>query len=121
MNIHSIKKAIEEIHALLREQVDSVGAIEWEAESFDQGNVVIDHQHYGKGIGIISDPGSQDNYVEYALEVPRDGDYFLEVRMAAKVARPGRLLWDGVWRKTPFCRRRPVAGCRSTSNGCVWE
>ena len=90
------QKAIEEIHASLREQVDSVGAIEWEAESFDQGNVVIDHQHYGKGIGIISDPGSQDNYVEYALEVPRDGDYFLEVRMAAKVARPGRFLWDGV-------------------------
>jgi hypothetical protein len=67
---------------------------EWEAEAFDRGNVVIDHDQYGKHIGIIGDPGAQDNFAEYDLTIENDRFAILELRYAAKTARPGRILLD---------------------------
>ena len=66
-----------------------------EAESFDRGNVSIDHESYGKDIGIISDPGGQKNFAEYDLELPIEGLYQVELRYAARTSRPGRLIVNG--------------------------
>lgn len=63
-----------------------------EAESFSRGNVTIDKDNYGKGIGIISDPGGGDNYAEYDLENYPAGTYMLELRYAALQSRPGKIL-----------------------------
>ncbi|MEC9091214.1 MAG: DUF1553 domain-containing protein [Planctomycetota bacterium] len=63
-----------------------------QAEAFDRGNVAVDKSTYGKGIGIISDPGSQENFSEYDFSVPEKTTYMLQLRYAAKNARPGRIL-----------------------------
>jgi cytochrome c553 len=66
-----------------------------EAEQFDRGNVVVDRENYGKGIGIIGDQGGQPNFVEYDIEISEPGNYSLELRYAAAESRPGRILVDG--------------------------
>ncbi|MCH7910268.1 MAG: hypothetical protein IIB38_11700 [Candidatus Hydrogenedentes bacterium] len=66
-----------------------------EAESFDRGNVVTDDSQYGKGIGIISDPGGQKNFAEYDIKISDGKDYLFQLRYAAKTARPGRLIING--------------------------
>jgi len=75
--------------------VDPEGAIEWEAEAHDRGNVVVDRENYGKGIGIISDQGGQKNYAEYDIKIEKEGTYELALRYAAAASRPGRVLVDG--------------------------
>ncbi|MDP6893629.1 MAG: DUF1549 domain-containing protein, partial [Verrucomicrobiota bacterium] len=67
----------------------------FEAEDFDRGNVTVDRSNYGKDIGIISDPGGQKNFAEYDIELPIAGNYQVELRYAASLARPGQLLMDG--------------------------
>ena len=67
----------------------------FEAEDFDRGNVSVDRDSYGKDIGIISDPGGQKNFAEYDIELPAAGEYQIELRYAARRARPGQLLIDG--------------------------
>ena len=69
--------------------------MEWEAESYDRGNVVVDTEQYGIGIGIIGDPGAQNNFVEYDLEIKSDQYYLVDLRYAAKNIRSGRILFDG--------------------------
>ncbi|MDG1892568.1 MAG: DUF1553 domain-containing protein [Verrucomicrobiota bacterium] len=84
--------------------------LEWEAETFARGNVIIDHEQYGKGIGIIGDPGAQDNYVEYDLDIKMDGLFLVEVRYAAENPRPGRILFDG----------EPLSGAAMTAATGGW-
>ena len=74
------------------------GALEWEAEKFAKGNVIIDRDSYGKGIGIISDPGRQKNFAEYNFTVSKTGEYYVRLRYAAKNARPGAIAIDGTVR-----------------------
>ena len=71
---------------------NSIDVMELEAEDFVEGNVASLSDGYGEGIGIISDRGSQQNFAEYAIEVPSDGQYLIQLRYAAKNARPGRML-----------------------------
>ena len=66
-----------------------------EAEDFMNGNVASLNDGYGEGIGIISDRGSQKNFAEYDVSVPAHGKYLIQLRYAAKDARPGRILIDG--------------------------
>jgi len=66
-----------------------------EAEKFQRGNVTVDVDSYGKGIGIISDPGAQLNYAEYDIESSRAGPYQVELRYAARTRRPGKLILNG--------------------------
>ena len=70
----------------------SISLVVLEAESFTQGNVSRLNDGYGQGIGIISDPGAQKNFAEYEIKIPADGKYLLQLRYAAKEARPGRIL-----------------------------
>ena len=73
-----------------------------QAESFDRGNVVIDKDSYGQGIGIISDPGGQKNFAEYELFIEQAGTYKFDLRYAAEKARPGRLFINGEPKEQPI-------------------
>ncbi len=66
-----------------------------QAESFERGNVSVVTEGYGEGIGIISDPGAQQNYVEYDFSELSAGKYLLQLRYAAEQARPGRIHING--------------------------
>ncbi len=70
-------------------------SIQLEAETFASGNVTIDSENYGKGIGIIGDKGAQKNFAEYDINIPTDASYVLQIRYAAKTARPGKILLGG--------------------------
>ena len=89
------RQAAEKEIAALEARLNRAVVVERQAELFDRGNVVVDKDQYGKGIGIISDPGGQNNFAEYDLEIPADGEFYIELRYAAKMARPGRILIDG--------------------------
>ncbi|HAD59934.1 MAG TPA: hypothetical protein DCG12_11875 [Planctomycetaceae bacterium] len=69
--------------------------IEREAEDFDRANVPRILDGYGKGIGIISDPGGQKNFVEWDFEIPQAGEYLIYLRYAAEASRPGVLSLNG--------------------------
>ena len=66
-----------------------------QAENFTLGNVQIDRENYGLGIGIISDPGTQKNHVEYTFNTKQPRHLAIEIRYAAANARPGTILIDG--------------------------
>jgi len=68
---------------------------EFEAESFKRGHATILHEGYGQGIGIIGDKGKGENWAEYDIEINQPGVYLIELRYAAKTARPGQILIDG--------------------------
>ena len=84
--------------AAAKKTLKTKGALEWEAEKFTKGNVIIDRDHYGKGIGIISDPGRQLNFAEYTFTVPKGGAFYVRLRYAAANARPGTIAIDGKMR-----------------------
>jgi len=88
-----IAKLDNQIEAL-RKELNLKGMIEWEAEKFSRGNVTIDRDNYGEEIGIISDPGSQENFAEYNFNLKEEGTFHLRLRYAAKNARPGKLIVD---------------------------
>ena len=64
------------------------GTILVEAESFSRGNVKKDHDHYGKGIGVLVNLGPMPNFVEYDLIIPADGSFSFQIRYAAMDSRP---------------------------------
>ncbi len=90
-----LRAKLQKVKAQLEESLASASAIDLEAESFARGNVIVDNDNYGKGIGIIGDPGAQKSFAEYDISVPEAGRYVLQLRYAAKTARPGRLLLNG--------------------------
>jgi cytochrome c553 len=88
----AIKAETDQLNKLVAAKIKDGSAILREAESFDRGNVATDKSRYGKGIGIISDPGGQKNFAEYDITLSGGGDYLIQLRYAAKDARPGRLI-----------------------------
>jgi hypothetical protein len=74
------------------------GTLIREAESFDRGNVLVDHTNYGQGIGVILNRGELPNYTEHVFDVHAEGVYQIELRYAAAEARPVRLLLNGALR-----------------------
>ncbi|MHC4880291.1 MAG: DUF1549 domain-containing protein, partial [Planctomycetota bacterium] len=90
-----LRERLQQITTQMKESLSDAKFIELEAETFARGNVITDNDNYGKGIGIIGDPGSQKNFAEYDITVPDPGRYVLQLRYAAKTARPGRILLDG--------------------------
>lgn len=83
--------------AQLQQQLENAtgDVIDRQAEKFDRGNVIIDHDNWGKGVGIISDPGAQENFAEYDVDLKDAGLHLVQLRYAAQNARPGRLLING--------------------------
>ena len=62
-----------------------------EAEEFNRGNVVVDRENYGQGIGVILNGGPQPNFAEYDFTIEQPGLYQVEVRYAAAESRPIRV------------------------------
>jgi cytochrome c553 len=65
-----------------------------EAEKFSRGNVGIDTDHWGKGIGIIYNIGTPDA-AEWDVAVPSAGTYQVELRYASAEERPVKLSLNG--------------------------
>ncbi|MDA7666622.1 DUF1553 domain-containing protein, partial [bacterium] len=95
VELAQIEASIVQLENEAAKQATSTSLIDWEAEDFDRGNVVIDTTQYGKGIGIVSDPGGQLNFAEYDFIAEEAGALLLQIRYAAAQARPGRVLLDG--------------------------
>ena len=90
-----LKTQREQLEKELEQRLENGQLTQREAEDFERGNVTVDRENYGATIGIISDPGSQKNFVEYDFRVDADADYELQLRYAAKTARPGKIILDG--------------------------
>jgi hypothetical protein len=74
---------------------DSKSAIEFEAETFVRGNVIVDTDRYGTGIGIVGDVTAEADWVEWDVTIAEAGDHMVQFRYAAESARPGKLLVNG--------------------------
>ena len=88
-----LKSKIEAANKNFHGVLDLNNRLQWQAEKFDRGNVVVDRELYGKEIGIISDPGGQKNFAEYDLTVETTGLFQLEssgVRSALKQMKPNK-------------------------------
>lgn len=67
-----------------------------QAEEFDRGNLQIDTMNFGDGIGVVHSGDQPVGFVEYDLEIPRDGLYQVEMRYASEEARPLMLNIGGI-------------------------
>ncbi|MBC8355986.1 MAG: DUF1553 domain-containing protein [Planctomycetes bacterium] len=90
-----LRDRLKQLTTHIEQSLSDAKSIELEAETFARGNVIVDKDNYGKGIGIIGDAGSQKNFAEFDITVPESGRYVLQLRYAAKTARPGRVLLGG--------------------------
>jgi len=66
-----------------------------EAEHFTRGNVRVETDSLGKGIGVIRTRMEYPDHIEYEFELPEAGEYQLELRYAAKEKRATQLLING--------------------------
>lgn len=82
------------LNSLLTE-VPDLNRIEREAESFDQGNVLIDKDSYGVGIGVINSYANEGNEFEYDISLKQTGNYLIQFRYAAQTVRPCQLFING--------------------------
>ena len=72
-----------------------VAGVWLDAEAFTRGDAAIDKEGYGAGIGIVSDKGGGETWVEYDIDLPHAGLYQVEFRYAAENPRPGKLSVNG--------------------------
>ena len=79
------------IGEILKRSDFQVAGLWLDAESFNRGDAAIDNESYGQGIGIVSDKGGGETWVEYDIELPQAGLYQVEFRYAAANPRPGKL------------------------------
>jgi Protein of unknown function (DUF1549) len=79
---------LQQLETKIDAAAQSSQAIELEAERFARGNVIVDRENYGKGIGIIGDNGPKENLAEYDIPAEADGVYLLQLRYAAAEGRP---------------------------------
>jgi hypothetical protein len=91
----ALETELEQFEESWKSRQHSTPFLEREAESYDRGNVQTDLENYGKKIGIISDPGSQENFTEYDLSTKSAQRVALEIRYAAEKPRPGKILLNG--------------------------
>lgn len=73
-----------------------------EAEKFARGNVGVDRDHWGKGIGIILNLQSPD-LAEWDVDMPKAGSYQLELRYASAEERPVKLSLNGAVIRESTC------------------
>lgn len=68
---------------------------EFEAETFARGNIKVDSKNMGAGIGVIYADDAKPVFAEYELAIPQAGKYRLDLRYAAKVQRPLKVVVNG--------------------------
>lgn len=66
-----------------------------EAEHFRRGNVRVETDSLGKGIGVVRTLMEYPDHIEYEFELPAAGEYQVELRYAAKESRPTELIING--------------------------
>lgn len=66
-----------------------------EAEDFTRGNVRVETDSLGRGIGVVRTLMEYPDHIEYEIDLPEAGDYRLEIRYAALEARPTELSING--------------------------
>ena len=66
-----------------------------EAEDFTRGNVRVESDQLGRGIGVVRTRMEYPDHIEYEFELPAAGEYQLELRYAAKESRPTELSLNG--------------------------
>ena len=66
-----------------------------EAEDFTRGNVRVDDDQLGRGIGVVRTRMEYPDRIEYEFDLPEAGQYQLELRYAAKESRPTELSING--------------------------
>ena len=69
-----------------------------ECEKYDRGDILIDTTNWGKGVGVILNPG----FAEWDVELPRAGEYQLEFRYAAAESRWMKLSINGRLLRSDF-------------------
>ena len=99
------RKKVEQLEETFRAVVGSAGGVTFEAETFARGNVVVDRERYGKGIGIVGDLGVEEDHVEWDVDVVAAGDHVVLLRYAAASPRPARVLVNGVLFEKPAMTR----------------
>ncbi len=90
-----LKESQKQLEQQIEEELSNATAMEQEAETFARGNPSIESTNYGKGIGIIGDNKSLDQFAEYDFDISAAGRYLLQFRYAAKVSRPMKLSING--------------------------
>ncbi len=66
-----------------------------EAEDFTRGNVRVESDQLGRGIGVVRTRMEYPDHIEHEFDLPEAGEYQLELRYAAKEARPTELSING--------------------------
>ena len=90
--VKNLENDLKILDSKLSNLVDKDAVLQIEAEKFASGNVKIIEAENDQEVTYISDPGSQDNYAEYTLKIPKKGHYSIDFRYAAKSSRPGKLI-----------------------------
>tara|TARA_R110002095_G_scaffold147856_3_gene127869 strand:+ start:1930 stop:4704 length:2775 start_codon:yes stop_codon:yes gene_type:complete len=79
--------------------VPDTDILEREAESFDRGNILIDKDSYGVGIGVINSSANEGNEFEYDISLKQTGKFLVQFRYAAQTVRPCQLFINGTLAK----------------------
>lgn len=95
--------------------------VQWEtieAEAFTRGNVRVDHDEWGKGIGVLLPADEPPSFAEYELHIPRDGVYQLDLRYASGEVSP-TTLWinNRIVTRSAAARTTPS----TTPDGQRWQ
>ncbi len=77
---------------------------EFEAENYARGNIKSDTKNMGAGIGVIYADDAKPVFAEYDVTIPQAGKYRIDLRYAAKVQRPLRLILNGLPTLTGIAR-----------------
>ena len=79
-----------------------------EAEAFTEGNVRIDRDVWGEGIGVLhvreKTKPSGTAFVQYTVSVPHSGPYEIDLRYASSKRYPLRLVVNGELREEPIAQ-----------------
>lgn len=66
-----------------------------EAEHYVQGNVTVDNDDFGRGIGVVRTKREYPDEIQYEFETPEAAEYQLEMRYASNEVRPVEILING--------------------------
>ena len=69
--VKNLEDDLKILDSKLSNLVDKDAVLQIEAEKFASGNVKIIEAENDQEVTYISDPGSQDNYAEYTLKIPK--------------------------------------------------
>ncbi len=88
--------AVKTARGTRQKMAESADFLVVEAEHYLQGNVVVDRDDFGKGIGVVRTKRTYPDELQYEFSVPQAGEYQLELRYASNEPRPVEIVINGV-------------------------